>query len=131
MRYNPETLAHVQHAIRQYFQPPSLDSHRPYIAVYIRRSDKIAGKEMTQAYPLHQYFDLFDKAARQAKINTVYINSEDEKVFAEFDPVNKNKEGYYKLLTINATRNVVFASMMNASPEERKKIDWWMKSNWQ
>jgi hypothetical protein len=122
MRYNPETLAHVQHAISQYFKPPSIDHHRPYVAVYIRRSDKIAGREMTQAYSLQSYFNLFDSDARQAGINTVYINSEDEKVFSEFDPINKNKGEYYRLLSINVTRNVIFMSMVRMAPEQRAKI---------
>jgi hypothetical protein len=122
MRYNPETLAHVQGAIAQYFNPPSVDLHHPYISVYIRRSDKVINREMSQAYPLQQYFDLFDGDIRLAKINTVYINSEDEKVFGEFNEINKNKSGYYKLLSINVTRNVVFMSLTGMPPEKRKKI---------
>jgi hypothetical protein len=124
MRYNPQTLNFVHNAISQQFQPPSpsLDLHRPYVAVYIRRSDKITGREMTHAYPLQQYFDLFDNDAHRAKIKTVYINSEDEKVFSEFEPINKNKEGYYKLLTFNATRNVVFMAMNGMPLERREKI---------
>jgi hypothetical protein len=122
MRYNSETLAHVQGAIAKYFNPPSVDLHRPYIAVYIRRSDKVQNREMSQAYPLQQYFDLFDGDARKAKISEVYVNSEDEKVFSEFDQVNKSKEGFYKLLSIKAQRNVVFMSLIGTPPEQRKKI---------
>ncbi len=122
MRYNPETLAYVQHAISQNFKPPSVDHHRPYAAVFIRRSDKITGREMSQAYTLQQYFDLFDNDTRRAKISTIFINSEDEKVFSEFDSVNKNSEGYYRLLSINATRNIVFMSLVGMPLEQRGKI---------
>jgi len=122
MRYNSETLAHVQGTIAKYFNPPSVDLHRPYIAVYIRRSDKVRNREMSQAYPLQQYFDLFDVDVRRAKINTVFINSEDQNVFREFDQINKNKEGYYKLLSINVTRDVVFMSLVSTPEGKRKKI---------
>jgi len=122
MRYNPETLAHVQGAIARYFNPPLVDLHRPYIAVFIRRSDKVQNREMSQAYSLQKYFDLFDDDARLAKISTVYINSEDERVFNEFDQLNKSKERYYKLLSINVTRNVIFMSLSSGIPERRKKI---------
>ncbi|CAF1115859.1 unnamed protein product [Rotaria sordida] len=84
MRYKPETLAHAQNTIAQYFKPPSIDLHHPYIAVYGRRSDKVRNKEMSQAYTLKQYSDLFDADARRTNIKTIYINSEDENVFNEF-----------------------------------------------
>ena len=122
MRFNPKTLAHVQHAISQQFKPPSVDAHRPYVAIYIRRSDKITGREMAQAYPLQQYFDLFDADARRANIKTIFLNSEDEQAFKEFDPVNQKAGGYYKLLDINVTRNVVFMSMMSMAGDQRRKI---------
>lgn len=122
MRFKPKTLGHVQHTVSQHFKPPSVDSHRPYVAIYIRRSDKITGREMAQAYPLQQYFDLFNSDARRAGINTVFINSEDEQAFKEFDPVNKKAGEYYKLLSINVTRNIVFMSLMGMAAEERRKI---------
>ena len=68
MRFKPQTLAHVQNTVAQYFNPPSVDLHHPYIAVYVRRSDKVRNKEMSQAYTLKQYFDLFDADARRANI---------------------------------------------------------------
>ena len=80
-RLKPETLVHVKNAVAQSIQPPSIDLHHPYIAVYVRRSDKVKYKEMCQAYTLKQYFDLFDWDARSANITRVYVNSEDEKVF--------------------------------------------------
>ncbi|CAF1264888.1 unnamed protein product [Adineta steineri] len=43
MRYNAQTLAHVQHLVAQSFDPPSVDLHHPYIALYVRRSDKVTG----------------------------------------------------------------------------------------
>ncbi|CAF4196483.1 unnamed protein product [Rotaria sp. Silwood2] len=122
MRYNSETLAHVQKTIAQSFKPPSIDLHHPYIAVYVRRSDKVETKEMSQAYTLKQYFDLFDADARRANIRTVYINSEDEQVFNEFVQINKEKQGYYKLLNITVQRNVVFASLNAMNKEQRGKI---------
>lgn len=122
MRFKPEILSHVQHAISRQFKPPSVDSHRPYIAAYIRRSDKVTSREMAQVYSLQQYFDLFDNDARRAGINTIFINSEDEQAFKEFDPVNTKANGYYKLLTINVTRNVIFLSMMGMPSEERRRI---------
>ncbi|CAF3383729.1 unnamed protein product [Rotaria sp. Silwood1] len=122
MRYNPETLTHVQRTLAKYFNPPSVDLHRPYIAVYVRRSDKVSGREMSQSYPLQQYFDLFDADARQAKIKNVYINSEDRNIFTEFDEINKNKKGYYKLLSINVTRDVTYPTLISMPVEQRTKI---------
>ena len=122
MRYEPETLAHAQNTIAQYFKPPSLDLHHPYIAIYVRRSDKVRFKEMSQAYTLKQYFDLFDGDARRANITSVYINSEDEQVFNEFAQLNKEKQDYYKLLSVNATRNVLFPSLIRMRRRERRQI---------
>jgi hypothetical protein len=122
MRYNPETLAYAQNAVARYFNPPSVDLHRPYVALYVRRSDKVQSHEMAQAYPLQQYFDLFNADARQANISTIYINSEDEKVFSEFNQMNKNVGTYYKLLRINSTRNVRFMSLIATPSALRKKI---------
>ncbi|CAF0968117.1 unnamed protein product [Rotaria sordida] len=122
MRYKPETLTHVQNTIANYFKPPSIDLHHPYIAVYVRRSDKVRNREMSQAYTLKQYFDLFDTDVRRVNISTVYINSEDEQVFDEFFQINKEKQGYYKLLNITAERNVVFASLVHMTNEQRRKI---------
>ncbi len=122
MRYNVETLANVQRAVAQYFNPPSVDLHHPYIAVYVRRSDKVQNREMSQAYPLHQYFDLFDVDVHRAKITKVYINSEDDNVFNEFENLNKNKGDYYKLLRIKAAKNIVFMSLIRMPLEERGKI---------
>jgi len=122
MRFKPETLAHVQNTVAQYFNPPSVDLHHPYIAVYVRRSDKVRNKEMSQAYTLRQYFDLFDADARRANISTVYINSEDEQVFKEFVEINKEKQGYYKLLSIKVARNIVYATLTRMSRQQRGKI---------
>jgi hypothetical protein len=122
MRLKPHILAHVQKTVAQYFTPPSVDLHHPYIAVYVRRSDKVRNKEMSQAYTLKQYFDLFDADARQANIRKVYINSEDEQVFKEFVKINQEKQGYYQLLSINASRNVVYATLTVMSREQRGKI---------
>jgi hypothetical protein len=122
MRYKSETLAHVQDMIARDFKPSSIDLHHPYIAVYVRRSDKVANREMSQAYALKQYFDLFDADARRANITTVYINSEDEQVFNEFIQINKEKQSYYNLLSISATRNVVYGAIVSMSKEQRGKI---------
>jgi hypothetical protein len=122
MRFKPEILAHVQKTVAQYFDPPSVDLHHPYIAVYVRRSDKVSHKEMSEAYTLKQYFDLFDADARKANIRTVYINSEDEQVFHEFVELNKEKQGYYKLINTNASRNVVFGTLTGMSRQQRGKI---------
>jgi hypothetical protein len=122
MRYKSETLAHVQDMIARDFKPSSIDLHHPYIAVYVRRSDKVTSREMSQAYALKQYFDLFDADARRANITTVYINSEDEQVFNEFIQINKQKQSYYNLLSIKVTRNVVFRSILRMSREQLGKI---------
>ncbi|UJR35198.1 hypothetical protein I4U23_027965 [Adineta vaga] len=122
MRFNAETLRHVHIAVAKYFVPPSVDLHRPYIAVYVRRSDKVKNKEMSQAYSLQDYFDLFDADTRRTKISKVYINSEDDDVFKEFEKINKNYGGYYKLVRINAEKNVVFRTLMSMTPQERGKI---------
>jgi hypothetical protein len=122
MRYNADTLQHVQNSIAQYFSPPSVDAHRPYVAVYVRRSDKVTAKEMSQVYTLEQYFHLFDADARQLNISNVYVNSEDEKVFAEYRNLTVDKQGYYRLLSIQAKRNVVFLKILGMSSADRKKV---------
>ena len=121
MRYNSETLTHVQRTVAQNLNPPLVDLHRPYVALFVRRSDKVRSREMPQTYPLQQYFDLFDTDARRAIIRTVFINSEDEEVFNEFEQLNKAKDRYYNLLKINVTRNVTFTSLASM-PFERRKI---------
>jgi hypothetical protein len=82
----------------------------------------VKNKEMSQAYSLKQYFELFDDDARRANISTVYINSEDEQVFNEFEKLNKEKQGYYKLLSVKASRNVVYSSLTWMSRRRRGKI---------
>jgi hypothetical protein len=77
---------------------------------------------MSQAYTLRQYFDLFDADARRANISTVYINSEDEQVFKEFVEINKEKQDYYKLLSIKVARNIVYATLTRMSRQQRGKI---------
>ncbi|CAF3838072.1 unnamed protein product [Adineta steineri] len=122
MRYNSQSLNHVQRRITESFDPPSIDLHHPFISVYVRRSDKVLNREMSQAYHLQRYFSLFDEHARLAKISNVYINSEDGYVFKEFEEVNRNKKKYYKLLSINTTRNIVFSTLMGMSIEHRGEI---------
>jgi hypothetical protein len=77
---------------------------------------------MSEAYSLQQYFNVFENDARRAQIRTIYINSEDIKVFSEFDLVNKYKQGYYKLLRMNATKDVVYMALAGMSMEQRKKV---------
>ena len=122
MRFSPNTLAQVQNIIAQNFNPPSVEQHHPYVAVYVRRSDKVKSKEMSQAYTLKQYFDLFDSDARRANISTIYLNSEEEGVFDEFNDFNKEKQGYYKLIRINVTKDVVWGKITGMSREQREKI---------
>lgn len=122
MRFRPHILAHAQSTVASYFQPPSVDAHRPYIALYVRRSDKVQFREMSQAYTLRQYFDLFDAHVRKANISTIYINSEDENVFKEFSQINKEMNNYYQLRSIKASRNVVFRSLVNYPKERREQI---------
>ena len=122
MRYSDQTLRDVQHTVAQYFRPPSVSLHHPYIAVYVRRSDKVTGKEMSQAYDLKHYFDLFDADARRANVTSVYVNSEDDRVFDEFVRLNKEKQGYYNLLSIQARRNVVFGTFVEMSSQQRGEV---------
>jgi hypothetical protein len=122
MRYKPEILLHVQNSIRQYLKVPSIDLLNPYISIYVRRSDKVSAGEMSRAYKLKEYFNLFDDDARRANIRSVYINSEDETVFEEFVQINKEKENYYKLLTLNATKNITMYSFINMTNENRGKL---------
>jgi hypothetical protein len=119
MRFKPQTFAFVQQMIAHSFQVPSVDFYRPYIAVYVRRSDKVQFGEMSQAYQLRQYFDLFDTDARRANITNVYLNSEDENVYKEFAELNKQRNGYYKLMSIKSTKNVVFRSLTR-DPQGRR-----------
>lgn len=122
MRFKPDILAHVQKVVAENLEPPSIDQHRPYISVYVRRSDKVQYKEMSQAYSLKQYFDLFNSDARRAKIKNVYLNSEDDSVFDEFDEINNIKQGYYKLMSIKATKTVVYRKLTRMSHAQRAKI---------
>ncbi|CAF0946642.1 unnamed protein product [Adineta ricciae] len=122
MRFKPETLAHVQKMAAQYLQVSSIDVLRPFIAIYVRRSDKITGREMKQAYPLKQYFGLFEADLQRTNITNIYLNSEDNQVFDEFIEINKQKQGRYKLLSIKAQKNVVFASLTRMSQHDRGKI---------
>lgn len=122
MRFKPDILAHVQKVVAENLEPPSIDQHRPYISVYVRRSDKVRYKEMSQAYSLKQYFDLFNSDARRAKIKNVYLNSEDDSVFDEFDEINNIKQGYYKLMSIKATKTVVYRKLTRMSHAQRAKI---------
>ena len=77
---------------------------------------------MSQAYSLKQYFDLFNSDARRAKIKNVYLNSEDDSVFDEFDEINNIKQGYYKLMSIKATKTVVYRKLTRMSHAQRAKI---------
>lgn len=122
MRYNPQTLAHVQMAVAQYFNPPSVDAHRPYVATYVRRSDKVINREMSQAYQLEDYLNLFDADARRANISTIYLNSEDEKVFSEYQKLSDEKRNYYRLLTIKVRRDVYFMKILGMQPDERREV---------
>lgn len=47
-------LADVQSIVARSFNPPSLDRHRPYVGMYVRRSDKVQFGEMSQIYTLEQ-----------------------------------------------------------------------------
>ncbi|CAF1588023.1 unnamed protein product, partial [Adineta steineri] len=49
-------------------------------------------------------------------------NSEDNNVFNEFEQVNKNKTGYYKLLRVKTRKDIVFGSLMGMPMNERGKI---------
>ena len=121
MRLKPESLAYAENIVSKFFQPPSLDLHHPYIALYVRRSDKIQFREMSRSYSMKEYFDLFDSDARRANISTIYINSEDEHVFKEFQDQNKQMQNYYKLLSIKTTRNAVFRTFVHW-PKERRAL---------
>lgn len=118
-RYNSRTLDFVQNTIAHSFLPPALDRHRPFVAVYVRRSDKVKSKEMSQAYTLKQYFDLFAADADAANITTVYLNSEDAQVFDEYSRLNATRARYRKLLSIETSRNVVFRTLLAMSQRKR------------
>lgn len=122
MRFNSETLSHVRQSVAQFFKPPTVEENRPFVAVYVRRSDKVFHKEMSQAYSLNEYLNLFDADARRSNISTIYLNSEDEQVFDEFEKLPSEKTKYYRLLTIKAKRDVVFMSMVGMTSEERRKV---------
>ena len=121
MRFNPATLATVEKIISQTFNPPSVGFHRPFVALYVRRSDKV-NVEMSQAYSISTYIELFHKDASQANIKTLFLNSEDRTVFKEFERANKKLNNYYKLLFINVTRDIVYTSFLHMQPNDRKKI---------
>lgn len=111
MRFNPVTLAHIQTTIARSFQPPFLDHHRPYVAMYVRRSDKVQFGEMSRPYSLQQYFQLFDYDAHRGNIRKIYINSEDDGVFDELRAMQEQIKQEYHILSINFTRNIIFRSL--------------------
>ena len=121
-RYNARTLQFVQNTIAKNFLPPSLNLHRPFVAIYVRRSDKVKSKEMSQAYTLKDYFDLFAGDAGTANITTVYLNSEDAQVFDEYALLNATGERYRHLLHIPTSRNVVFRTLIAMSRRKRGAI---------
>ncbi|UJR06722.1 hypothetical protein I4U23_011011 [Adineta vaga] len=122
LRYKSETLLYVQRSIIKSMKTSSIDFYRPFIAIYVRRSDKITGKEMDHAYPLKDYFQLFDGDARRANITNIYLNSEDNNVFKEFNELNKEKQNYYKLLKIKTKKNIIFTKLTAMSKKKRGEI---------
>ncbi|CAF1370251.1 unnamed protein product [Adineta ricciae] len=122
MRYKPETWTEVQKIISASWKTSSIDSFRPFIAVYVRRSDKITGREMDRAFSLKEYFDLFDADARRANVSNIYVNSEDPKAFDEFLQLNRQKQGYYKLFSIKTRKNIVFSSLLRMPRNQRGQI---------
>lgn len=122
MRFNAETLKHVQNRIGQNFVPPSVDAHRPFVAVYVRRSDKVQGREMKKAYSLEEYFQLFETDSRKLNISTIYLNSEDPAAFDEFKTFSPERTNFYKLITIKVTREMNFMKMIALGPEGRRNI---------
>ena len=57
MRFNNQTLSYVQNKVAQNFPLGSVDHYRPYIALYVRRSDKVQAREMSRAYSLRDYLE--------------------------------------------------------------------------
>ena len=122
MRFKPETLTYVQNTIAQNFVPPSLDVHRPYLALFVRRTDKVHGREMTRIYSMDDYFTLFESDARRVNISTIYMNSEDPKAFEEYNSMPKKRRDAFKLLTIKTTKEMLFLTLAGMSPQERQAI---------
>ncbi|CAF1580815.1 unnamed protein product [Didymodactylos carnosus] len=120
IRFNERVTEHIEQITNQTF-PQGLEHARPLIAVFIRRSDKIAQKEMLRAYSLREYFDLFDSDAKRALVRNVYLNSEDEGVFDEFKK-NLIYSSYYRLFYINQTRGYVFHQFGGQSAERLSQI---------
>jgi hypothetical protein len=119
---NERTLAYVQRTIAKNIVPPSLNVHRPMIAVYVRRSDKIQYGEMSKAYSLDDYVQLFHKDMSRTNTTTIYLNSEDTRVFDEFTAINTRRGHLYRLLMLRFSRNLVFRTIAGLSPPERETV---------
>ena len=121
-RYNNRTMTNVQNSLIQNLHSPSLSVYRPYVAIFVRRSDKVQSREMSKAFDLSDYFNLFDNDTRRVNITTIYLNSEEPKVFEEFSILNNAIGNRYKLLKIDMKRNVVFRTLLKMSQKQRGEI---------
>lgn len=122
MRYNMKTFESIQNRIEMNFSPPSINDHRPFLSIYVRRSDKIQFKEMSRSYSLKEYFSLFDDDVQKLNLTKIYLNSEDSAVFNEFQQLNKTFQGRFHLLKIDVQRNVVYRKLLSMSSTERRNI---------
>ncbi|CAF1196904.1 unnamed protein product, partial [Didymodactylos carnosus] len=119
-RFNKRVMEHVKRVSHEIF-PQGIEHSRPLIALFIRRSDKVATGEMKKSYTLESYFDLFDSDARRASVRNLYLNSEDDDVFNEFHK-NQHLVRYYRLFYLNQTRGYTFSSWLEESPERQSQI---------
>lgn len=122
MRYNTETFESIRKRIETNFSPPSINLHRPFVSIYVRRSDKIRFKEMSRSFSLKEYFSLFHDDIRHLELTNIYLNSEDSAVFDEFQQLNKTFKGRFRLLKIDVQRNVVYRKLLAMSSVERRNI---------
>jgi hypothetical protein len=63
-----------------------------YIAIYVRRLNKVKYIEMCQVYTLKQYFDLSGIGTQRVNLSRLHMSSEDKQVFDEFIQINKEKQ---------------------------------------
>lgn len=122
MRLRPKSFNRVQHILKQSLNMQFIELNRPYVSLYVRRSDKVQSREMSRSYALREYFELFTADTLRINLTKIYLNSEDDYVFEEFQQLNHEKKNYYELLKINITRNATFGQFFHWSKTRREQL---------
>lgn len=122
LRFNNRTIEQVRNILIENRLKPELALYRPYASIFVRRSDKVTSGEMSKSFSLKDYFRILETDLSRLNISTIYLNSEDELVYAEFEKLNNALNGSYKLITLKTTKNVVFGKLLTMSKKQRARV---------